>query len=90
MSRAVARLVLAWVGLLVLLAITFGAAHLPLGTTVKPWVGYVIASAKAAIVLWYFMEMRREGSLARLAMIVGFVWLAILLMLTAADFLTRG
>jgi caa(3)-type oxidase subunit IV len=36
------------------------------------------------------MEMRREGSLARLAMIVGFVWLAILLMLTAADFLTRG
>ncbi|WP_185999030.1 cytochrome C oxidase subunit IV family protein [Novosphingobium aerophilum] len=54
-----------------------------------PWIAFGIASAKAALILWFFMELRQEGGLARLAAIAGFVWLAILFTLTAADYLTR-
>jgi len=86
--NAVLRLVLVWAALMVLLAITLGAAFLPLGAA-RPWIAYGIATAKAALILWYFMELRQEGGLVRLAAIAGFVWLAILFTLTAADYLTR-
>ncbi|ETI65748.1 oxidase [Sphingobium sp. C100] len=87
MSGAV-RLLLVWAALMALLALTVGAAFLPIGMA-KPWVAYAIATAKAILILWFFMEMRRESGLARLAAIAGFVWLAILIMLTATDYLTR-
>ncbi len=83
------RLLLAWAALMALLALTLGAAFLPLGPA-KPWIAYAIATAKAALVLWFFMEMRSERGLARLAMLAGFVWLAILFALTATDYLTRA
>jgi cytochrome c oxidase subunit IV len=87
MSGAV-RLLLVWAALMALLALTVGAAFLPIGMA-KPWVAYAIATAKVMLILWFFMEMRRESGLARLAAIAGFVWLAILIMLTATDYLTR-
>jgi len=87
MSGAV-RLLLVWAALMALLALTVGAAFLPIGMA-KPWVAYAIATAKVMLILWFFMEMRRESGLARLATIAGFVWLAILIMLTATDYLTR-
>jgi cytochrome c oxidase subunit IV len=87
MSGAV-RLLLVWSALMALLALTVGAAFLPIGMA-KPWVAYAIATAKVMLILWFFMEMRRESGLARLAAIAGFVWLAILIMLTATDYLTR-
>ncbi|MBO9602765.1 MAG: cytochrome C oxidase subunit IV family protein [Novosphingobium sp.] len=89
MSIAVRRLLLAWIGLIALLALTVGLAFLPLGAA-KPAAAYLIATAKAALVLWYFMELRREGGLPRLAAGAGFVWLSVLLVLTAADFLSRN
>ena len=88
MTAGVRRLVLVWAGLLALLAATLGAAFLPLGA-IKPWIGYAIAAGKAALVLWFFMGMRGEGGLARLASVVAFAWLAIMLTLASADYLTR-
>lgn len=82
----VPRLVLVW---LALLGLTIGASLLPLGPML-PFVSYGIAVAKTALVYWFFMEMRREDALARLATLTGFVWLALLLTLSAADALTRS
>ena len=65
------------------------AAHLPLGP-VKPWTAYAIACAKAALILWFFMEMRREKAIARLAMLAAALWLLLMLTLSASDYLTRG
>jgi len=88
MSRGVARILAVWAALMMLLALTLAAAFLPLGAA-KPWVAYAIATAKAALVLWFFMELRREDGIMRLAAVAGFVWLAILFVLTAADYVTR-
>jgi cytochrome c oxidase subunit 4 len=82
-------MVLTWVALMALLALTVGLAFVPLGPF-KPLVAYAIATAKAALVLWFFMEMRREGGLLRLAAAAGFVWISILLTLSLADYLTRA
>ncbi|PEQ13644.1 hypothetical protein B2G71_04775 [Novosphingobium sp. PC22D] len=82
------RLVLVWAALMGLLALTIGASFLPLGP-VLPVISYAIAAAKAGLVLWFFMELREEGGLARLAGMAGFIWLAFLLTLLAADLTTR-
>lgn len=79
----------AWAALMLLLAATLGTAFLPLGPA-RPWIGYAIAAAKAGLILWFFMELRREDGLARLAALAGYIWLAMLFALTAADYLTRG
>ncbi|MEW9857074.1 cytochrome C oxidase subunit IV family protein [Novosphingobium sp. M1R2S20] len=89
MSANVKRLVAAGLMLQILLGLTLLVAFLPLGS-LKPWIGYGIASAKAALVLWFFMEMREEGGLVRLATVAAFAWLAIMLTLGAADYLSRG
>ncbi|WP_052757490.1 cytochrome C oxidase subunit IV family protein [Sphingobium chungbukense] len=83
------RLVLVSAALMLLLAVTVVAAHLPLGPA-KPWIAYGIAFAKATLILWFFMEMRSEGATARLAMVAAGVWLLMMLTLTAADYLTRS
>lgn len=89
MSAGVRRMLAVWGALMLLLALTLGMAFLPLGPA-KPWVGYAIATAKAGLILWYFMELRREGGIARLAALAGFIWLVMLFVLTAVDYLTRG
>lgn len=89
MSGKVRRLLLVWAALLALLAITLGAAFLPLGPA-RPLVAYGIATLKAGLIGWWLMDLRRESGLARLVAVAGFVWLAFLLALTAADLLTRG
>ena len=88
MSRAVLRLIGVWLALLVLLGVTLGAAFLPLGA----WgvaIAYGIATIKAGLVVWIFMEMRSEDRIARLAMAAGFIWLSIMLVMLAADYAVR-
>lgn len=89
MSRSILRLIAAWAALMLLLGLTLGASFLPLGPA-KPLLAYAIATAKAALVLWFFMEMRGETSLARFAAAAGFLWLFFLLLLSGSDYLTRG
>jgi cytochrome c oxidase subunit 4 len=86
---SVARLCLVWVALLGLLALTIGASFLPLGP-VLPFVSYAIAAAKAGLVLWFFMELKQDRGLGRIAVAAGFLWLTFLLTLVAADVLSRG
>ena len=83
------RLILVWLALLALLGLTIGATFLPLGP-VLPLVSYTIAALKTGLVFWFFMEMRSEGGLPRLASLVGFVWLAFLMIMIIADVASRG
>ena len=88
MTAALRRLLLVWLGLLLLLAATLGAAFLPLGPA-KPWIGYALAAGKAALILWFFMDMRRDSGLMRLATGAALLWIVFLLCLVGADYLTR-
>jgi cytochrome c oxidase subunit 4 len=82
------RILAVWAGLLALLALTVAASFLPLGP-VLPFVSYGIASAKAGLIIWFFMEMRDAAGLQRLALTAGFVWALFLFLLMLADPLTR-
>lgn len=78
-----------FLALLILLAISVGAAELHLGSY-GLFAALMIASAKAALILLYFMHLRGSSVLIWLFAISGFYWLAILLTLTMADYFTRG
>lgn len=82
------RIWLCWGALLLLLALTTGAAFLPLGR-LNIAVALAIAVAKALLVLLVFMELKRSSGLVRAFAVAGFFWLLILLTLTSADYLTR-
>jgi cytochrome c oxidase subunit 4 len=77
-----------FIALLVLLVLTATCAFLPLrGYNLA--VALVIAAAKAGVVIYLFMELRKENATIRIVAGVGLVWLAIMLMLALADFLSR-
>jgi cytochrome c oxidase subunit 4 len=87
-QRPARILVLSWLGLLCLLALTTGAAYLPLGAT-NTVVALVIATIKGALIAAIFMELR-EGRRLTLAFAgAGFFWLGIMLWLAMADYVTR-
>jgi cytochrome c oxidase subunit 4 len=75
---------LVWLALLVLLGLTFGGAHLPLGN-LNVVIGLVIAGIKVTLVIMIFMGLATSPSLIRLAAAAGLFWLAILFVLTLTD-----
>jgi len=77
-----------WVALLVLLALTFALAHLRLGAF-NPVASLVIAAVKAALVALFFMHLRRGRALLVLFALVAPFALAILFVLSGADYVTR-
>lgn len=82
-------LAVVYVSLLALLAVTVGAAYLHLGG----WsllIAMAIALLKAALVLLWFMHLRYETGLVKVFAAAGVAWLALLLCLTMADYLTRA
>jgi len=48
-----------------------------------------IAAVKAVLVVWFFMHLRTSSRLTWLTASAGLMWLAILMALTAGDYLTR-
>lgn len=81
-------ILLVWVVLLVLLALTMGASTLvsgALGLTT----GLSIAVVKCGLVAWRYMHLDEEQGLARLAAFGAVAWLAILFAMTSLDYLTR-
>jgi cytochrome c oxidase subunit IV len=75
--------------LMALLALTTGATVLPVGWWSTP-ISMAIATAKAVLIFTFFMRLRSQGALVRIFALAGFFWLAILLVLTSADFFTRA
>jgi cytochrome c oxidase subunit IV len=79
----------AWLALMVLLALTAGSSLLPLGIF-NAVCNFAIAIVKAAIVLVFFMHVLRGGPSVRIAAAAGLAWIGILVALSLSDFLARG
>jgi cytochrome c oxidase subunit 4 len=75
--------------LMLLLVLTMGASLVGLGRF-EVVANLGIASAKALLVVLYFMHIRFESPLMRLFAGAGLVWLLLLLGLTLSDYLSRG
>jgi cytochrome c oxidase subunit 4 len=75
--------------LLALTAITVGAAFLDMSFLNTP-VALGIASAKALLVMYFFMELRHSERVNWVVMGSSFVFLGIMILLTMSDMIGRG
>jgi cytochrome c oxidase subunit 4 len=49
-----------------------------------------IAVIKASLVVWFFMQVRYSTSMTRLFVGAGLFWMAILIVFTVSDYVSRG
>lgn len=82
-------LVLTYVALMGLLALTLGSAYLNLGVA-NILLNVGIAIVKTGLIMAVFMHLRMESDIVRTFAMVGFFWLTLLLVLSFSDYLTRG
>ncbi len=82
------RPVLAWLALLALLCATLGTSFIPLGGLNLP-ISLCIAGLKATVIGLVFMRLVESSSLQRLAAATGPIWIFIMFILMASDYLTR-
>ena len=78
-----------FVSLIVLTALTTGAAFVNLGPF-NNVVALTIAAGKATLVVLFFMHVRYGSRLVALAVTAGLLWLGILFALSLSDYWTRG
>ena len=76
--------------LLVLTFLTVAVARIDLGGHLNDVVALTIAVAKALLVVLYFMHVRYSSRLTWVFVAAGFFWLAILIVLTLSDYVSRG
>jgi cytochrome c oxidase subunit 4 len=88
-SASAPLLVGIYAALLGLLALTALATRLPAGAFNLP-LALLIAFAKTALIFLFFMQLRWRRGLVRVFAVAGFFWLAIIFVLTAADYFTRA
>ncbi len=75
--------------LLVLLALTIGAAYANLGP-LNTVVAMAISVAKAAIILFFFMHLRYSKPATWIFAFAGVFWLAMMFAMAMSDYLTRS
>ncbi len=79
-----------WIALMVLMVITAALSRVYLGEW-NTVIALAIATAKALLVLLFFMHVKYENyKITWVAVIGGFFWLFLMLGLTMTDYLTRG
>lgn len=78
-----------WIILLCFTALTTGVAYIDIGIWNTP-VAIIIAIIKASLVVLFFMHARHMEKLVRVVIGVAIFWLCILIVITLADFTTRG
>jgi len=76
--------VLIWLALLILTALTIGAAGLQMGKW-SMLANLLIASTKAGLVLWFFMHLKYEHRLFKLLLLVPIGTITIIIGLTFLD-----
>ena len=81
--------VLVFLGLICLTVATTAVSFVDLGPF-SVVVALVIAVCKMLLVALFFMHVRHSTKLTRLVVLGGLLWLAILLLLTLGDVMTRG
>jgi cytochrome c oxidase subunit 4 len=87
--ESVGTYALIFVTLLVLTALTTGVAYIDLGPF-SVVVALTIAVVKMLLVALFFMHLRHSTQLTKVVVAGGLLWLAIMIVLGMADFLTRG
>lgn len=80
--------VLVWITLLVMLAVSVASAYLPLDWAHAP-VNLLIAATQAALVMLFSMHLRSAHPVLGVIAVIGFVGIAILIVLSLFDFMTR-
>jgi cytochrome c oxidase subunit 4 len=80
--------ILTGIGLLGLLALTIAASYLNLGV-LNPIITASISVASTALILLFYMHVRRIKPLLWFFVGAGFFWLGIMFVLAFSDFLTR-
>jgi cytochrome c oxidase subunit 4 len=75
--------------LMILTATTVSVATIDLGP-MNIVAALVIAAFKATLVLLFFMHVRYSPRIIGLIIFAGLLWLALLIVLTLTDYLTRG
>jgi cytochrome c oxidase subunit 4 len=80
--------VLTWLALLFLLAITVSASFVATGPA-SLVIAMAIAMGKAVLIGWFFMKLRRESGLVRLAALAGVAWLGMLFIFLTLDYANR-
>ena len=75
--------------LMALTGLTIWVATVDLGP-LNVVLALVIATLKATLVVLYFMHARYSPGRTKLVIVAGLFWLAILLVMTLADYLTRS
>jgi cytochrome c oxidase subunit 4 len=75
--------------LMVLSAITVGAAFVNLGSF-NPVVALAIACVKATLVILYFMHVKYSSRLTKLTVVLSLFFVVILFLETLMDYATRG
>jgi cytochrome c oxidase subunit IV len=88
MSQRLRQLALAWVWLMVLLAIEVSASFLPVDRSARPLV-LIPALLMVGVVGTIFMEVGRGPEIVRLFAVASLLWLSILLGLGSLDPMTR-
>jgi cytochrome c oxidase subunit 4 len=88
-SSSVGFYIVIFLALIVLTATTVGVAFINLGVF-NPVVALGIATAKALLVVLFFMHVKDSSErLTRVVIVAGLFWLLILIGLTLADYGTR-
>ncbi len=75
--------------LMILLFLTVLAAQVPMGIF-SPIVAMIIATAKALLIVLFFMHVKYASKLTWLFASAAFMWLGILFVLGFIDYLSRG
>ncbi|HEY0456194.1 MAG TPA: cytochrome C oxidase subunit IV family protein [Verrucomicrobiae bacterium] len=81
--------VLIWAALLMLLAVTLGAAELNLGP-LNGAIAMTIALAKMLLIILFFMHVRFSSRMTWVFVGAGFLWFLIMILLTMNDYLARN
>ena len=79
---------LVWALLMIFTALTFGVSFIDLGVW-SSVIAVAIAAAKAVLIALIFMHMRYADRVTQLVGVTSLLWLAIMFVLTGADFFTR-
>jgi cytochrome c oxidase subunit IV len=81
--------VIIWALLMALLGLTVVMGEVPLGAW-NFFISFAIAMVKAVLIVLFFMHIRYSPGLTRVVACAGVFFLAIMLGLTFADYMTRG
>jgi cytochrome c oxidase subunit 4 len=75
--------------LLVMTAVTVGAAYVPMGP-LNPIVALAIACFKAVVVILFFMHVKYQSRLVKMTVACGFFTFIVLITMTLTDYMSRA